>query len=61
MTEDEIYSIFLEMMEERKKVRKFPWEPPRMEFAMRVADIAYDRGFGDGVESVRNGVLGEPQ
>ena len=59
MTEDEIYSIFLEMMEERKKARKFPWEPPRMEFAMKVAEIAYDRGYVDGVESVRNGVLGD--
>ena len=52
MTEDEIYSIFLEMMEERKKARKFPWEPPRMEFAMRVAEIAYDRGYVDKLEAL---------
>ena len=54
MTEDEIYSIFLEMMEERKKAKKLPWEHPRMEFAMRVADkaygIGYDIGAGDEYE-----------
>lgn len=44
MTEDEIYQIFLDMMEERKVVRKLPWEPSRMDFAVKVAEIAYDRG-----------------
>ena len=44
MTEDEIYQIFLDMMEERKVTRKLPWEPSRMDFAVKVAEIAYDRG-----------------
>ena len=45
MTEDEIYSIHLEMMEERKKQGKLPWEPSRMELAMKVAKIAYENGY----------------
>ena len=48
MTEDEIYQIFLDMMEERKVARKLPWEPSRMDFAMKVAKIAYERGYDDG-------------
>ncbi len=44
MTEDEIYQIFLDMMEERKVSKLLPWEPSRMDFAMKVAEIAYDRG-----------------
>jgi hypothetical protein len=44
MTEDEIYQIFLDMMEERKVAGLLPWEPSRMDFAMKVADIVYDRG-----------------
>jgi hypothetical protein len=45
MTEDEIYQIFLDMMEERKVSKLLPWEPSRMEFAMKVAEIAYERGY----------------
>jgi hypothetical protein len=45
MTEDEIYQIFLDMREERKVARKLPFEPSRMEFAMKVAKIAYERGY----------------
>jgi hypothetical protein len=48
MTEDEIYGIFLEMMEERKEARKLPWEPSRMEFAIRVSEIAHQKGFAAG-------------
>jgi hypothetical protein len=48
MTEDEIYQIFLDMMEERKAAKLLPWEPSRMDFAVKVAKIAYDRGWSDG-------------
>lgn len=54
MTEEEIYKIYLEMMEERKEARKLPWEPSRMELAMRVADIAYNRGFVKGLDTPYN-------
>ncbi len=61
MTEDEIYQIFLDMKEERKVARKLPFEPSRMDFAMKVAEIAYDRGWSDGHKSGRTGVYGDPQ
>jgi hypothetical protein len=48
MTEDEIYQIFLDMMEERKAAKLLPWEPSRMDFAVKVAEIAYERGYNDG-------------
>ena len=48
MTEDEIYQIFLDMREERKEARKLPFEPSRMDFAMKVAEIAYERGCEQG-------------
>jgi uncharacterized membrane protein len=51
MTEDEIYSIFLEMLNERKEARKLPFEPSRMDFAMKVAEIAYQKGRYDGFDS----------
>ena len=60
MTEDEIYGIFLEMMEERKEARKLPWEPSRMEFAIRVASIAYAAGWNEGHKGGSTGVFGEP-
>ena len=50
MTEEEIYKIYLVMMEERK----LPWEPSRMELAMRVAEIAYNRGFVKGLDAPYN-------
>jgi hypothetical protein len=61
MTEDEIYQIFLKILNERKEARQLPWEPSRMEFAMKVAEIAYDRGWSDGHKSGRTGVYGDPQ
>jgi hypothetical protein len=68
MTEDEIYEIFLEMMEERKVARKLPFEPSRMAFAIKVAEIAYERGHHrghtvgwlEGHKSGSTGVFGEP-
>ena len=67
MTEDEIYQIFLDMMEERKVAKLLPWEPSRMDFAMKVAEIAYERGYNDGWESraeseyLNSGLVGDPQ
>ena len=51
MTEDELYQIFLDMREERKVARKLPLEPSRMDFAMKVAEIAYERGYEQGAMS----------
>jgi hypothetical protein len=51
MTEDEIYQVFLDTREERKVARKLPFEPSRMDFAMKVAEIAYERGCRDGWKS----------
>jgi hypothetical protein len=53
MTEDEIYGIFLEMMEERKEARKLPFEPSRMAFAIKVAEIAHQKGFAAGWEDCK--------
>ncbi len=67
MTEDEIYQIFLDMMEERKVAKLLPWEPSRMDFAVKVAKIAYERGYDDGWESsavseyMNSGLVGDPQ
>ncbi len=67
MTEDEIYQIFLDMMEERKVAKLLPWEPSRMDFAIKVAEIAYERGYNDGWESsavseyMNSGLVGDPQ
>ncbi len=47
MNEDEIYEIYLEMMDERREARKLPWEPTRMELATRVATIAYTKGWNE--------------
>ena len=56
MTEDEIYEIHLEMMDERREARKLPWEPSRMELATRVATIAYAKGWNEGSKSWRTPV-----
>ena len=62
MTEDEIYQIFLDMMEERKVAKLLPWEPSRMDFAVKVAEIAYERGYTDGCDREKySGLVGDPQ
>ena len=60
MTEDEVYEVYLEMMDERREAGKLPWEPSRMEFGIRVAKIAVAKGFNEGIRRGSTGVLGEP-
>ncbi len=50
------------MMEERKVAKLLPWEPSRMNFAVKVAEIAYERGYNDGWDREKySGLVGDPQ
>jgi hypothetical protein len=60
MTEDEIYEVYLQMMASRREARKLPFEPSRMEFAVRIASLAYSKGYNEGYKSGNTGVFGEP-
>lgn len=53
MTEDEIYQIYLDMMNERKEAGKIPWEPSRMEFGIQVAKVAVVKGYNEGISRAR--------
>jgi hypothetical protein len=62
MNEDDIYQIFMDMVEERKVAGLRPWEPPRMDFAMKVAEFAYEKGYNDGWDRENySGLVGDPQ
>ena len=43
--------LWTEMRNQRVKARQLPYEPSPIDFAQRVAEIEYERGFDDGWES----------
>lgn len=56
MTREELIELWKEMRNELSS----PFEPSPIEFAERVAEIAYTRGWCDGHKSGSTGVFGEP-